>query len=360
MVAYAVPLIGESISSFEFTPQNICLLMADRTFIADPYNCNIYYKCDKGLASYLTCPDGHFFNKNTGNCDSQVCHNINTRCLGIAKGTYLEDYNSCNGYYICDGGNVAGTHGYCEGERNFDPHSQSCVYSDNYPCSKHSMQPICLYVPNNKHFGVRENCAEWAICDNGQYKSGICSVGVFDSKYGVCNENVSEVQCQDGSQGLQGTDCSSWTSQFMEDPQHCSGYYYCNIQKKSLWAQCENHNFFSNGKCVNRSTVICNKGNNPCENTENSNYKWVNDPTDCRKYFFCSNNTNYPIPSICPNDSWFDEILQQCTMKKPTYEACVAKDTTTGEESNCVAKSVKSCSEYYYSCDGPVCQLEFR
>lgn len=322
--------------------------MVDGTFIVDPNNCNIYYKCNNGIATTFTCPQGQIFNKDTGMCitSSSGCNNVNSMCVGQSKGTFLGDDSTCSGYYFCNGVDAAGQHGNCPNGLNFNPKSQSCDYASNYPCSLspqgNSMQAICSYVPNGKYFGVATNCANWGICDNGQYKTGVCGAGLFNTKLGVCDEDVSEVSCiqtkfEVGPKGdhiLQGSDCSSWTSQFQADPQSCSGYYYCNAQKQAQWGQCKNNDFFSNGNCVDRTTVICNKGNNPCENTENSNFKWVNDPTNCKKYYYCSENSNSLSSSACPNDLWFNEIIQQCTVAKPTYAACVVQGGPPAPPSN--------------------------
>ncbi|KAL5280323.1 hypothetical protein ACFFRR_004354 [Megaselia abdita] len=331
---------------FSFTPANICRLMVDGTYIVNPTDCNQYYKCNGGSPTSYSCPQGTIFNKETGICtvSSNIgCNNINTICAGKSKGTFLGDISSCDGYYYCDGVNVAGQHGFCPKGENFNPQSQECVYNNIYSCSKsNSMQPICDYVGNGKYFGVTTSCSDWAICKNGQYQTGTCSAGLFNTNLGVCDEKVSEVKCTQASMPhdpvanhvLQGKNCAGWSTKYIADPSTCSGFYYCNPSNIALWGQCASNKFFSNGKCVDRSTVHCNSVD-ICENTANSLYTWVNDPLDCHKYYYCKDNTRSPTSTACPNNNWFNEVLQQCTTVRPTYAACtgsITPPTSTGTD----------------------------
>lgn len=326
------PNSGSNGQPFDFTPANICRLMVDKTYIVNPSNCNNYYQCNGGSPTSFSCPSGMIFNKETGTCISSAygsCNNINTMCTGKLKGTFLADVNTCGGYYYCNGVDNAGQHGSCPNGENFSQQSQKCMYPSVFPCSKtNTMQPICSYVANGKYFGVNSNCAGWANCVNGQYQTGTCASGLFNTKIGECDQQTSEVTCTQVSlpqdpivnHVLQGTQCNAWTTQYEADTQTCSGFYFCNSQKIALWGQCNNNKFFSNGKCVDRSTVVCNSAN-ICENTA-GRYQWVNDPLNCQKYYTCKNNVRSATSTSCAENRWFNEVQQTCTPVKPTYAAC--------------------------------------
>lgn len=320
--------------------------MANGTQIADQSDCTIFYQCIQGSPVAFTCPTGMMYNKDSSSCtlpSLSTCPSYNTYCQNINSVAFLPDPISCTGYYYCDGTNALGQHGNCPSGENFNPSAAACVYAANYLCSGQNPDSpdtstpeeneMCTVIPSNTYFGVSTNCSQWAACSNGIYTTGTCPFGFeFNTANGDCDYN-SNVVCQqlgvdnNGNQVTElppaiGGACTT-VGTYTSDGMTCNGFYWCSYSLVNAWGVCANNMFFdaATSSCVDRSTILCTVGN-ICANTENTEYTWVDDPTNCQKYYYCQNNQPSSQSYYCPNGEYFDQVHQMCADTQPTYAAC--------------------------------------
>lgn len=56
---------------FTFLSDNVCQNKADGTYIADPYDCKVFYECSSGVAVKFTCPPGTTWDQAILSCDDK-------------------------------------------------------------------------------------------------------------------------------------------------------------------------------------------------------------------------------------------------------------------------------------------------
>ncbi|KAL5290927.1 hypothetical protein ACFFRR_010365 [Megaselia abdita] len=354
----ALVISGSYADSDDLNPFNVCKLMVDGTSIRDMDSCEYYYKCENGVARHLACPNGQQFNKDEERCTNPsqstcglVPDDISKICKNVAKGKWVADPYSCDGFYYCSGGD-AGQKGECPEGLAFNQDKQECVAKDAN-CSKgtgnvDSKDAICSIVPNGKYFGVASSCSSWAVCKNGNYDEGLCDANKktkFNTKNGNCEY---ESSCsQTGATGpvdpgspsddppAFGGNCTEVDSYKTDGT--CVGFYWCSYVKKWTRGVCSDYKAYDavNNKCVDRSKVKCEK--NPCQNTEGSLYKWVNDAQNCKNFITCKNNEQIGSGECQPSGALFDVIKQRCVKElSKNYAACPVKpvDPGTGGDSS--------------------------
>ena len=96
-----------------------------------PEDCEYYYICLAGnsIGQVEKCPNGEFFNPNTGHCDPDPDRSVS--CIN-QSGPYtglLPDDLYCNVYYLCDNGTLTDTE-VCPSESIFSPEDNTCVPDD--------------------------------------------------------------------------------------------------------------------------------------------------------------------------------------------------------------------------------------
>ncbi|KAL5290923.1 hypothetical protein ACFFRR_010361 [Megaselia abdita] len=346
---FSALLLGSFVAAqdVQLTPQNLCLLMANGTQIADQTDCTLYYQCIQGTPIAYSCPTGTMYNKDISVCtipSQSTCASINSYCQYMNGAGFVADPISCNGYYYCDGTSAIGQHSNCPSGENFNPNSQACAYANTYSCgSPDTSNPVtatpeenemCTLVPSNTYFGVSTDCTAWAECVNGVYSTGFCPSGFeFNTANGDC-DYISNVVCQqlgvddngnpvtDSLPPAVGGACTT-PGTYTSDGATCNGFYWCSNQLIKEWGSCDNNYFFdaASSTCVDRSKVLCTVGN-VCVSTESSLYTWVNDPTNCQKYYYCQNNQESAQSYFCDNGEYFNQVVQACTTVQPTYAAC--------------------------------------
>lgn len=278
-----------------------------------------YYDCIDGVAIEASCEKNYVFSKDRQLCvpKAQMKCPTFSPCAGKNTG-FAPDPYSCDGYYTCSKGGK-GTHDFCTSDMSF--YENSC-----WPKSARCDIDICLIAPSYTYFGVDDDCSVWKICKGDKLEEGSCEPGLlFDRDDGSCTHELS-ANCRaiPNIENYKVGDYCEFDG-FKIDYKSCTGYLYCH-NNQVLRDDCAQGKFFTGTNCVSRLNYNCDRGNNPCEGLKRSSFSewsWVNDPKDCKKFYHCVADKINGDSKSCPeSSSYFNAERQTCSAYQPTYEAC--------------------------------------
>ncbi|XP_041378824.1 chitin-binding domain protein cbd-1-like [Gigantopelta aegis] len=102
-------------------------------------NCHQFVRCENQVATVISCPQHHVFDRITGKCDESVnvappC-GIFKACVTKGDGRYAELAKHCRSYYTCRGGILLG-HNVCTPGTVFNEDLQTCDWPSDVkqPC----------------------------------------------------------------------------------------------------------------------------------------------------------------------------------------------------------------------------------
>ncbi|KAJ2946613.1 hypothetical protein O0L34_g12671 [Tuta absoluta] len=204
----------------------------DKTgFYADPYQCDLYYKCSKGKAETKLCPDGLVFNDENPNkerCD--IPSNVDcgdrkelqepkpTKDCPRQNGYFRHpDPSACDKFVYCSDG-LPNEHP-CPPGLIFDEETSNCDWKDavNRQCDHLTKDVLddgfsCpdgeVMGPNGRAlphptFPHPEDCQKFYICRNGvQPQKGSCPSGkVYNEDTFMCDDPEKVPGCENFYEG---------------------------------------------------------------------------------------------------------------------------------------------------------------
>ncbi|XP_054734748.1 peritrophin-44 [Anastrepha obliqua] len=315
-----------------FNSTEICSLLSNGTRIKDPRACNAWITCIEGIPYNGKCADDLFYDRNTYSCvdpNSIKCISSNPcAALNGASGFAADPY-SCNGYYYCSKG--VGTHGECETGFNFNSGTTDCIRG--YPCVL-TMDPdsYCNIVPDGVFIKDPDNCDGYQLCWKEEVLNRTCPTGYYYSAInGVCDYPW-DVECAFTTSTTTAPTATSFcnkTGIFVSDGRSCNGYYYCRASSSSAsgielqHGTCPTGRFFdeaNDGECVPRTSIVCEY--NRCVGFAGDSIELANETNDgCHGYTVCQDGVAIGN-GTCPDNGYFDELTQRCTSEVISFPAC--------------------------------------
>ena len=194
---------------------------------ADKDQCDLYYRCEDGVAETLLCPDGELFDNSQINREKCVLpynvdcgdrkfvqavqEGIDPRCKRANGYFEHEDENVCDKYYLCNNGTVFEqdcpvttyfdvTIGNCKRRENLSPKARKCEEGaggdgledpeSGFRCPGRSVNGPTGILQAHPIFPHPKDCQFFYTCFFGKQPNKFgCSKGqVFDDKTLVCKK----------------------------------------------------------------------------------------------------------------------------------------------------------------------------
>ena len=302
-------------------PENVvcsaCINVPDGAFVKDPINCQGFYLCRSGISTWGSCTDGFYFNETLQGCDLEenvICP-INHKCNGFSEGYLLPHPRNCQKFYRCNREETV--IGQCPDGFYFTEKHQACDYPENVECA---VNPLCVDVQDNQKIRNPLDCQSWYVCKNGIPSEGACPDNYSFAEYMqdyVPSDTFDcpiDFQCVGIPNGM-----------FIAVENDCQSWYRCD-SGRAISGSCPEGFYFTetyqacdyekNVECLATiipPTVIPPTTTpatpiNPCEGVQGGTL--IDNPESCAEYFICYNNV--ALPSICLNDKVFNPIIGEC------------------------------------------------
>ncbi|XP_037939236.1 peritrophin-44 [Teleopsis dalmanni] len=186
-------------NTYTCSADSVCRLVPNNKFVGNPDSCGAFLRCVDGSGIAGTCSSG-VYDKSSGNCvDGNPCSGSPTTpdatpspdpsVCTTGGPAYVEDPNSCAGYYNCPTTGTLGTWGKCPFATFFDEEDQQCVTPYETACRQDRCQNL------NLEFVAKPGCLSYSYCKNSvAVASYLCSdvnskFPYFDEFYQACVES---------------------------------------------------------------------------------------------------------------------------------------------------------------------------
>lgn len=311
------------------TPDNqndICQYFADNTIIRKPGFCDRSIKCIGGSYVEDTLCSGTtpYFSLSTGKCASSVSDSYcKTPCKSKSP-TFVADPINCNNWYKCDDSKQIGF-GTCPANQLFDPTNSACTY--DYTCPGHTYK-FCDVVPTKVKIWDPDNCHKYYECSSGSASLKQCDTGkYFHLDAGECVPK-GQVDCYKHPvpANVCGTEKLAIRGKFVNDQATCNGFFYCKDlgsgkpDPDPQWDSCKDGLFFDfeHQACIDRTGVTCSEDR--CIGRGNG--RTISETKGCRSYLQCKDN--YTIKEdTCLDGLYFNENSQECETGPFSYGVCL-------------------------------------
>ncbi|XP_045111790.1 uncharacterized protein LOC123504925 [Portunus trituberculatus] len=209
------------------------------------------------------------------------------------------------------------------------------------------------------------DCSTYYMCKNSSnfiFDDPLsCPDGqIFNMNNSKCSPDA-ECQFSCGSTSEDGCfyTCNNDMDGMIADPFDCSVYHQCTGTSGTDPGPAQtcpaDKPYFGGKECVADESACCH-----CRPYcyEGDQYKKVEDPTDCRKFFFCLENHEMPtIPGECKDGEHFDLHAGDCSNTAPCVTLCRnvvdgdgCIDPYTCQELGYFPKCKTQCLREYYHC----------
>ncbi|XP_022107744.1 chitotriosidase-1-like, partial [Acanthaster planci] len=164
-------------------------------YYADPNSCRMYYICNQGVASYLPCGTGLYFDPQTYTCNypgNVQCNAPDTPlfCDDRADGHYA-DPADCSKFYQCANGFTYLTS--CQDGLLWNSHINSCDWPRNVKCDRNEV--FSCDGREHGYYGDPSDCAGYYHCAGGKTYRFSCGGDLYwNAQVGGC-DYPSNVQC---------------------------------------------------------------------------------------------------------------------------------------------------------------------
>uniref|UniRef100_A0A182PYS3 Chitin-binding type-2 domain-containing protein n=1 Tax=Anopheles epiroticus TaxID=199890 RepID=A0A182PYS3_9DIPT len=166
-------------------------------YVGNPADCVSYFVCLNGEKSTTptNCASGLIFDIT----DSVLVYTIlfaavivsgaeRNPCLGIPDGMFVNDFTTCEGYFLCLG--EVPTHAQCPPGFYFNEGQQLCDFPQNVFCH------VCNQQNGVQLFPHPTNCDQFITCSNGISFVGNCKAGeTYDVVLQACKSEI-RVDCE--------------------------------------------------------------------------------------------------------------------------------------------------------------------
>ncbi|XP_012937210.1 uncharacterized protein LOC106011594 [Aplysia californica] len=341
-----------------------CLDKMDGGYYPDPTNCYGYYYCSNGVPYPQTCVGGQHFNPVTVSCDDDVnvlCIIGTTpvppvSCDGLPDGTYLTDPYDCHLYYRCMYGEAR--HGRCPDDLVWNDVSMACDHVINVDCSGRGHQTVtgstsgvtssdypsptpttpgflCPSSVSSGYYADPGNCSHYFLCTYGIATAMQCGGDLLFNPITANCDQADNVYCVLGATAVAPVSCQGLLEgTYLPDPDHCQYFYRCmygeprrgRCQDGLLWSDVYIYcDYAINVDCSGRGS-----GTTPTSSltptappmssatSVTSVYSCLDkmdggyypDTTNCYGYYYCSNGV--PYPQTCVGGQHFNPVTVSC------------------------------------------------
>ncbi|XP_035794802.1 uncharacterized protein LOC118467940 [Anopheles albimanus] len=152
-----------------------CAGVQDGVFVNDFSSCEGYFLCENGQPLPAACPPGFFFNEDEQLCDFPQ----NVFCYVCSQPFGVELYpspSSCEKFITCSNG--VSFEGTCSAGHKFDATQRICMRGDRAQCNT---QPGCPAVDNPNEIVFlpgSQSCSEYFLCQAGSAIQRFCAPGL--------------------------------------------------------------------------------------------------------------------------------------------------------------------------------------
>ncbi|KAL5290934.1 hypothetical protein ACFFRR_010372 [Megaselia abdita] len=318
LVIALVFYLASSVHGADKSVETACGIVPDGTYIADPNDCNKFFKCESEKPIPGSCSNSTKYSVVDNACmKNAICVKEFQKivCRNRNKDEKVADPANCKNYYTCDKSQKATSENStaCEKKEVFDPNEQNCVPEGKYECPPDNHCTLIADKIFTAH-SDKNKCFAYYLCMNNIPIAGEC---LYDSKYnskaGACDYDLpcSVVECDHTKKTPISTTCSK--------------YHTCKNNKLSAPLTCEKKLHFDAEKaeCVNAYSMDTPCKYDRCENMPDGFFV-VELGTECKKYNYCVNGESYyAAPMNCnPDHPYLSEEYQQCTSNKPDLAIC--------------------------------------
>ncbi|XP_046807851.1 uncharacterized protein LOC111687852 [Lucilia cuprina] len=373
----------------------VCANATDESLVANPTDCQSYYKCSSiNGTELLFCPDGQYFHNQTHECrlDQGECRKVIKpvkKCSGFAHGTRLAHEKYCNIYYACVKGLAIPVE--CPDNYQFNALLGKCMPDLEHTCQdgqlvEGNITYSCANQTDGSYLADLKDCTRYYICSQGEALPKKCgNASYFNSELLLCvpdDGSCPFVTDDNGQQNPVAPDplmCEGKHGYLLADPFNCNNFYAC-VHNKLKHERCYDQQFFNTSilQCqpklstetsTNSNTtsvdinLITSKTQNPqCLDETTSIHKLCSElgqgtalaeQGDCRRYITCQEPEEEPVSQRCRNGESFDSLLGFCRQNDGT---CLLENgQRVGECSGKhgqLARDPKNCRNYFVCING--------
>lgn len=313
--------------------EDVCYLFPDGAILRKPGSCQETIKCQGGISQEHTvkCNADQVTTLDKWTCTpaSKADDYCKPKCDKKSP-KWKQDAKNCEGWITCNNGTVIAS-GNCPQGQIFVEDEQTCDYRPrDFKCDRN--YDICNVAQIGQKFWDEDNCHKYLVCAKSyKLKEESCPLGLYyDARSGECIKKsavncykhpVPEEAC--GSRKLPIKD------RFVMDQATCRGYFYCNTvvnkngeqipDESPVWNQCPLGYFFDGNAevCRNQNYVKCVEDR--CDGKQSG--RVLSEMPGCQHYLECQNSMTIE-EGKCPDDKYFDPVLEMCVANKVSYPIC--------------------------------------